>query len=137
MPAPSSGQASWAAMKTPTAMPTTPHRTAASANARTGPSSYVIPVAPGTLSFAIATPSVRCKRFFAGGPSGGLILVKQDAFGLVFKAVELAGIHSPAEHGHDEQHQDDREGDEEVEDVHGFQRFRRWALRTTKRELVA
>jgi hypothetical protein len=62
MPKFKSGQASCAAMNTPTAMPTTPHSTAASANARTGPSSYVVTAAfadaTGTLSFAIATPSV-------------------------------------------------------------------------------
>jgi hypothetical protein len=36
MPKFSSGHANWAAMITPTSMPTTPHSTAASANHRTG-----------------------------------------------------------------------------------------------------
>jgi hypothetical protein len=41
MPKLSSGQASWAAMITPTSMPTTPHTTAINENCRTTVSWYV------------------------------------------------------------------------------------------------
>lgn len=84
-------------------------------------------------------------RFFRPPPAAGLIGVKRrvavrkDAISFALEVFELPLVHGPAEHGHDEEHQDRGERNEQVQDVHAasVQRAARKALSTTASELRA
>lgn len=79
-------------------------------------------------------------------PSGTLTRIKgfdggiQDLLAMLLQVVELTSPQGPGEHTQNGEHQQHRQGNEHVDDVHGLcfvQRDRRQALSTTTSELLA
>ena len=70
-------------------------------------------------------------------PIKGVGVRVQDALALLLEVVELPAVQGPGEDAEDAEHEHGRQGDEEVQDVHGVQRARRSAFSTTTSELVA
>jgi hypothetical protein len=69
----------------------------------------------------------------------------QDLLAVLLQVVELAAVQRPGEDGEDAEHEHGRQGDEEVQDVHGTEQIaqvlwllaRRSEYNTTKSELAA
>ena len=63
--------------------------------------------------------------------------VPEDASAFAFQVLELARIERPGEDRKQRQHQQHREGDQQVQDIHRRQRASRIELITTNSELAA